>query len=87
MVAVPTIPANFVISGFGAAVLGQWWFRHRNKSLVDRSLYSAVLYTGTRVAIVGMYAVGQILTAQQMSLSFVSWWGNQIDNVEHCADI
>ncbi|KAJ2538787.1 OPT super [Coemansia sp. RSA 1853] len=87
MVAVPTIPANFVISGLVAAVLGQWWFRYRNKSLVDRSLYSAVLYTGTRVAIVGMFLVGQILTAKQMSLSFVSWWGNQIDNVEHCADI
>ncbi|KAJ2190679.1 hypothetical protein EV181_000871 [Coemansia sp. RSA 532] len=87
MVAVPTIPANFVISGLAAAVLGQWWFRYRNKSLVDRSLYSAVLYTGTRVAIVGMFLLGQILTAKQMSLSFVSWWGNQIDNVEHCADI
>ncbi|KAJ2500662.1 hypothetical protein GGH96_002518 [Coemansia sp. RSA 1972] len=87
MVAVPTIPANFVISGLAAAVLGQWWFRIRNKSLVDRSLYSAVLYTGTRVAIVGMFLVGQILTAKHKSLSFVSWWGNQINNVEHCADI
>ncbi|KAJ2850958.1 OPT super [Coemansia brasiliensis] len=87
MVAVPTIPANFVISGFAAAVLGQWWFSYRGKSLVDRSLYSVVLYTGTRVSIVCMFVIGQILTARQMSLTFVSWWGNQVDNVEHCADI
>ncbi|KAI9468594.1 OPT super [Coemansia sp. RSA 1821] len=87
MVAVPSIPANFVISGLAAAVLGQWWFSHRGKSLVDRSLYSVVLYTGTRVSIVFMFVIGQILTARQMSLSFISWWGNQVDNVEHCADI
>ncbi|KAJ2160827.1 hypothetical protein GGF46_001957 [Coemansia sp. RSA 552] len=87
MVAVPTIPANFAITGFAVAVLGQLWFRCRQKSLVDRSLYSAMLYMGTRLAIVVMFAVGQILTTRQMTLTFVNWWGNQIGNVEGCAEI
>ncbi|KAJ1728852.1 hypothetical protein LPJ61_003817 [Coemansia biformis] len=87
MVAVPTMPANFVLSGLAIAVGGQLWLRSRNKSLVDLSLYSAVLYLGTQMAIVGMFIVGEILTAEHVPLSFVRWWGNQLENVEHCADV
>ncbi|KAJ2080651.1 hypothetical protein H4R24_002932, partial [Coemansia sp. RSA 988] len=87
MVAVPTIPANFAITGLAAAVAGRILIRWRRKTLMDLSLYSAGLYMGTRMAIVGMFAMGEILSINGMSLVFVNWWGNQLDNVEHCADI
>ncbi|KAJ2805439.1 hypothetical protein H4R20_002092 [Coemansia guatemalensis] len=87
MVAVPTIPANFAITGLAAAVVGRLLIRWRRKTLMDLSLYSAGLYMGTRLAIVGMFAMGEILSINRMSLVFVNWWGNQLDNVEHCADI
>lgn len=86
MVAVPTMPANFVITGLVVAVIGQWWCHWRKKTLVDRALYSAAMGTGARLAVAVLYGVEQILEHQNKQLAFVAWWGNQLGNVERCAD-
>ncbi|KAJ1882549.1 hypothetical protein LPJ57_000860, partial [Coemansia sp. RSA 486] len=84
MVAVPTIPANFIVTGLVVAVVGQSQCRYRKRTLADRSLYSAAMDTGTRLSVALMFVIGQILSRYDMPLSFVSWWGNQAGNVEHC---
>ncbi|KAJ2073269.1 hypothetical protein GGH13_002117, partial [Coemansia sp. S155-1] len=84
MVAVPAIPANFVLSGIIVAVGGQLWCHYRGRSLVDRSLYSAAMDTGTRLAVIGLFIVGQILKSRQGKLEFAQWWGNKSGNVERC---
>ncbi|KAI8321856.1 hypothetical protein GQ54DRAFT_311388, partial [Martensiomyces pterosporus] len=84
MVAVPTTPANFVITGILVAVGGQSWCRYKGRRLVDRSLYSAAMDTGTRMAVAMLFIIGQVLSVHRLSLSFVNWWGNQTGNIEHC---
>ncbi|KAJ2402473.1 hypothetical protein GGI23_000688 [Coemansia sp. RSA 2559] len=84
MVAVPTIPANFIISGFAVAVAAHVWLSRKGTTLVDRSLYNAAMDTGTRMAVAALFAVGQILATQQRSLTFAAWWGNRVGNVEQC---
>ncbi|KAJ1944833.1 hypothetical protein GGF37_002004 [Kickxella alabastrina] len=84
MVAVPTIPANFMISGLLVAVIGQYWCRYQRKTLADRSLYSAAMDTGTRMSVAVLFVIGQFLLSKGMPLSFVNWWGNQVGNVERC---
>ncbi|KAJ1662931.1 hypothetical protein EV178_005427 [Coemansia sp. RSA 1646] len=84
MVAVPTIPANFIISGLVVAVVAHIWCKRRSTTLVDRSLYNAAMDTGARLAVAVLFAVGQILATQQKALTFASWWGNRVGNVEQC---
>ncbi|KAJ1905047.1 hypothetical protein LPJ81_002140 [Coemansia sp. IMI 209127] len=84
MVAVPTIPANFVISGLAVAVAARVWCSRKGTTLVDRSLYNAAMDTGARLAVAALFAVGQILATNQRSLTFATWWGNRVGNVEQC---
>ncbi|KAJ2000093.1 hypothetical protein GGI04_004293, partial [Coemansia thaxteri] len=84
MVAVPAIPANFVVSGLAAAVGGQLWCRYRNRSLADRSLCSAAMDTGTKLAVVVLFVIGQAMVKRHGRLAFVEWWGNQPGNAERC---
>ncbi|KAJ2678976.1 hypothetical protein GGI25_001965 [Coemansia spiralis] len=84
MVAVPTVPANFIVSGLAVAVAGHVWCRVGRVALVDRSLYNAALDTGTRLAVAALFAAGQVLATRQKPLVFASWWGNRPGNVEGC---
>ncbi|KAJ2557807.1 OPT super [Coemansia sp. RSA 1933] len=84
MVAVPTIPANFVISGLVVAVVAHVWCRRKRTTLVDRSLFNAAMDTGARLAVAVLFGAGQILATQQRALTFATWWGNRVGNVEQC---
>ncbi|KAJ2518499.1 OPT super [Coemansia sp. RSA 2049] len=84
MVAVPTVPANFVISGLAVAVGAHVWCSRRRTTLVDKALYNAAMDTGVRLAVAALFAAGQVMATQRRPLVFASWWGNHAGNVEWC---
>lgn len=72
----PELPTNVILSGFIAS-LAVYFFKNANRKVFESygGILSAALDAGTSVNSLVIYSLG---------LSFISWWGNDAVDSEHC---